>query len=222
MESGIENEVQQARNMGGVSTTESKALRAWPIVAHVGLYQSFGAYLNSYEFVVEHLFAGITQHNQPVDVVAPPLLFLMRHAMELGYKFTLWELHEMNGEPYDAKAYGNHKLRELHAALRAQHAKAITKYELPDNEVSNFDEYCQKTEAGMKQFEALDGTSFNFRYPIDKTGMPNFSRDQTVDLRAVKQSFDDAMILLRHTADVLGEYVDIHRWMEADMRSNWY
>ena len=174
-----------------------------------------------YCHVVERLFADIESGREPVDVVAPPLLFMMRHAMELGYKYTLSELHKMNEEPYDAKAYGSHKLRDLHAALRAKHAKAVAKYKLPETVERNFEEYCEKTLAGMKVFEALDGTSFTFRYPIDKAGSPNFSRDLTVDFRPIKQSFDDAMILLRHTADVLGEYVDMDRWMEAKAQQMW-
>ena len=105
---------------------------------------------------------------------------------------------------------------------RCQHEKAVAKYSLPESVVSSFEEHCVKTEAGMRHFEALDGTSFNFRYPMDKAGNPNFQHDQTVDLRATKEAFDDAMILLRHTADVLGHYVEIHDWMEAEAHANWF
>jgi len=202
---------------------DPKATRpARPTIAQVGVYQSFGNYLASYEHVVQCLFTALEEGKEMPDVIAPPLLFMMRHAMELGYKYTLWELHQMNEEPYDAKTYGNHKLRDLHTALRAQHQKAVTKYDLPDDEVSSFEDYCEKTQAGMSQFESLDATSFNFRYPMDKFGKPNFALDQTIDLTAIKQAFDDAMILLRLTADVLGDYVDTHHWMEAEARENWY
>lgn len=203
------------------SSASQPERRQWPMVAHVGLYRSFGAYLAFYEGVVEHLFAALREGKGTVDGFAPPLLFLMRHAMELGYKYTLSELHQMNEEPYDNKAYGKHGLRCLHVALRSQHGKAVEKYGLPDSVVSNFKDYCDKTETGMNQFEALDSTSFNFRYPVDKAGTPNFPPGQTVDLQAIKLTFDDSMILLRHTADVLGEYVDIHRWREAEAHGNW-
>lgn len=56
----------------------------------------------------------------------------------------------------------------------------------------------------------------------DNLGASNLPRDQTVDLRALKLAFDDAMILLRFTADVLGEYVDIDRQIEAEASENWY
>lgn len=204
----------------GSPSEPRSAVRA--MVANVGLYQTFGAYLGSYEQAVERLFSAAQSGHEALDVIAPPLLFLMRHAIELGYKYTLWELHQMNGEPYDLERYGDHKLRQLHRALGAQHEKAVAKYDLPESESENFKEYYSRTEAGMSLFEEMDATSFTFRYPIDKKGALNLPREQTVDLQALKLAFDDAMILLRHTADVLGEYVDIHRWMEAEARENWY
>src|SRR4051812_17957917 len=59
-----------------------------PITAHIGLYQSFGSYLGSYEHFIKGLFARLEAGKEPPDMIAPPLLFLMRHAMELGYKYT--------------------------------------------------------------------------------------------------------------------------------------
>jgi len=186
------------------------------LLARVGNYQSFGAYLACYLHAVQRLFIAAQRGEDPLDMLAPPLLFMMRHSMELGYKFTLMGLHQMNEESYDTRSYANHKLSDLHVAMRKQHKKVVLKYDLPGSYVEGFEEYCEKTEAGMKQLEALDANSISFRYPADKTGKPNFLCDQTVDLLAVKQAFEDAIILLQHTAAVLGEYVDIWKHMAAD------
>ena len=70
-------------------------------VAHVGQRQSFASYLNSYEQAVKRLFDDIVSGKESVDLIAPPLLFLMRHSLELGYKFTLWELHQINEDAYN-------------------------------------------------------------------------------------------------------------------------
>lgn len=191
------------------------------LIARLGYQPTFGGYLACYEHTVEHLFKSIDRAGEPIDLMARPLLFLMRHSMELGYKFTLSELHAINGEPYEPTLYNNHNLDQLHKHLRAQHAKAVEKYDLPESEVENFAEYCVKTEALLKIFRALDAGSFSFRYPIDKTGKPNFDSDATVDLVALKRSYNDAMILLRHTADVVGEYVDIHNQIAADFGGIW-
>ena len=192
------------------------------LIVRVGKRQSFASYLTAYEHAVKQLFDSVTSGREPAELIAPPLLFLMRHSMELGYKFTLWELHEMNGEPYDFERFKDHRLGELHEALREAHGKAVKKYDLPDDHVANFEEYCAKTEAGMKRFSRLDFRSMSFRYPVDTQGNPSLSKTETVDLVALKLLYDEAMVLLRHTADVLGEYVDIRNWMEAEARENCY
>ena len=191
------------------------------LIVRVGQRQSFASYLTAYEHAVKQLFDSVASGREPAELVAPPLLFLMRHSMELGYKFTLWELHEMNGEPYDFQRFKDHRLGELHEALCEAHRKAVDKYDLPESHVENFDEYCEKTEAGMKQFSRLDFNSMNFRYPVNNQGNPSLPSGETVDLVALKQLFDDSMVLLRHTTDVLSEYVDIRNWMEAEARANW-
>ena len=115
------------------------------IIVRVGKRQSFASYLTAYEHAVKQLFDSVTSGREPAELIAPPLLFLMRHSMELGYKFTLWELHEMNGEPYDFERFKDHRLGELHEALREAHGKAVKKYDLRDDHVENFEEYCAKT-----------------------------------------------------------------------------
>ena len=192
------------------------------LIVRIGQRQSFASYLGAYEHAVRQLFDSVVSGREPAELIAPPLLFLMRHSMELGYKFTLWELHEMIGEPYDFQRFKDHRLGELHQALREAHRKAVAKYDLPESHVENFEEYCEKTEAGMKRFSKLDFNSMSFRYPVNNQGSPSLPREETVDLVALKQVFDDAMVLLCHTADVLTEYVDIHKWMEAEASANWY
>ncbi len=188
------------------------------MVAHIGSVHGFGGHLFCYEQAVERLFASIDNNVDPIDVIAPPLLFLMRHSMELGYKFTLWELHEMNEDEYDPKGYNHHDLEKLHRKMREQHQKAVEKFGLPQSHVDNFEEYCAKTESCLRQFTLLDSGSFNFRYPIDTQGKPNFAPDRTIDLVELKRLYNDAMVLLRHTTDVLGEYVEIYRYWERDFR----
>lgn len=192
------------------------------LVVPVGKRQTFVSYLTAYEHAVKQLFDSVANGREPAELIAPPLLFLMRHSMELGYKFTLWELHQMNGDIYDFEKFKDHRLVELHAALRNAHRVAVAKYDLPENHVESFEGYCAKTEAGMKEFSRLDFRSMSFRYPVDNKGSPSLPKNETVDLIALKQLYDEAMVLLRHTSDVLSEYVDIRKWMEAEAMANCY
>ena len=190
-------------------------------IAHVGLYQNFGAYLAFYETAVKRLFDVLQSGMETPDTLAMPILALMRHSLELGYKYSLWELHQMMSEKFDSEAYGHHNLTSLHRSLCDYFKKTFEHYGLPDNVMDSFDEHRLKTETGMLKFSALDKASFSFRYPIDKkSGGTNFDLQTKIDLSEMRLLYDEAMILLRHTADVVGEYVDIHRQMEADMRQS--
>jgi hypothetical protein len=71
--------------------------------------------------------------------------------------------------------------------------------------LEDFARHSDKTRTGMEEFDQLDSSSFRFRYPIDKkTGNLVFSADDTVNLFNLKQLYDEAMVLLRHTVDVMG------------------
>jgi hypothetical protein len=53
--------------------------------AHIGRYANFSAYVAFYEHAVERLFCEVSERNETADMAPVPLLFLMRHTMELGY-----------------------------------------------------------------------------------------------------------------------------------------
>lgn len=188
-------------------------------IAHIGLYSSFSAYLSFYECAVRRLFESLESGKETPDRLALPILALMRHSMELGYKFSLWELRQALGEKFDTQAYGHHDLTKLHADLCECFKRTVRHYNLPDSVEDSFSEYRPKTEIAMQRFAALDKLSFCFRYPFDKkSGGANFDQQTKVDMLEMRTVYEDAMILLRHTADVVGEYVQIHHQMEAEMR----
>ncbi|MCI0627227.1 MAG: hypothetical protein L0387_37200 [Acidobacteria bacterium] len=193
--------------------------------ARVGWYQSFGHYLFSYEKAVELLYQKVASGEETPDSIVAPLVFLMRHSLELGYKYTLVELHYLNEVPYDSKKFGHHSLRSLHAALKEWFGKVAAKWSLSESMLEDFARRYDKTQAGMEEFDQLDSSSFRFRYPIDKkTGNLVFSGGETVNLLSLKQLYDDAMILLRHTADVLSParemLEEFHQEMWAQVRDD--
>lgn len=186
--------------------------------AHIGHYPTFGAYLAFYETAVRRLFEVLETGQEPPDLLAMPILALMRHSMQLGYKYSLWELHKMMGERFDTATFGHHRLAELHTALCDYFKRTVEHYQLPDSVADNFDEHRAKTEVSMQKFATLDMLSFSFRYPMEKrTGNPSFAPGTTVDLREMGRLYRDAMVLLRHTADVVGEYVELHKDLEREM-----
>jgi len=94
--------------------------------ARVGQYANFSAYLAFYEHAVERLYCDLSEHNETADMVGIPLLFLMRHTLELGYKFSLFNLCELNGTSFTPEAPGGegHSFEKLHKRLQLEYSKA--------------------------------------------------------------------------------------------------
>lgn len=183
-------------------------------VARLSFYNSFAIYLNSYERAVEIIFEKVASRTETPDVVVAPLFFLMRHSLELGYKYTLSELHYLNDMDYHSMKFKTHSLKFLHAELKKQFNKVAEKWSLSDEMLQDFAEHYKRTQEGMEQFDNLDSSSSRFRYPTDIKGNPVFSSEETVNLLKLKQLYDDSMVLLRHTADVLSpayEMLDEYR-----------
>ena len=155
------------------------------------------------------LYAEVASGRRTADAVGASLVFLMRQSLELGYKFTVFELYRLSGSDYGPDAFKNslnkfrHSLGRWHSELEDAFEKVADKFALCDDERDDFAKHCEKTRLGMQAFEQLDLGSFNFRFPTDMEGNLIWSPEETVDLLALKNQFDEAMILLRHTADVL-------------------
>jgi hypothetical protein len=172
-------------------------------------FRDFGSYLFSYEQGVELLYNEVASGKQTAEAVGPPLVFLMRQSLELGYKFTVSELYRLSGSDYGPYALNKslnkfkHSLSGWHGELKDAYEKVAERFSLSDDERDDFAKHYERTQLGMQEFERLDMGSFNFRFPTDMKGKLIWSHEATVDLLALKNQFDESMILLRHTVDVL-------------------
>ena len=170
--------------------------------AHIGLYVNFGHYFHAYQEAVEILFQEIATTKRTPDSIALPLLFLMRHTLELGYKFTLDEVLRDNSQFYSPCGDG-HSLTSCHKTLRRWYDEMCQRTKVSLELRTDFEKYYTLAEIAISQFDTLDHGSFHFRYPVDKAGTScNFNHADKVNLLDLKISYDGAMTLLRHTADV--------------------
>lgn len=172
--------------------------------ARIGRSANFSAYLAFYEHAVERLYCEVSEHNETADMVAIPLLFLMRHTIELGYKFSLFHLCELNGSSFtpEAKNGEGHSFAKLHQRLRLEYSKALSDGHVADKDHEVIEEYFALTEKGMKIFDSLDEKSTKFRYPIDRQS-PVFPEDTEINLLEMKNACDEAMGLLGIVIDVI-------------------
>ena len=181
-----------------------RGLHEQHFTAHIGLYPSFSAFVAFYEHAIEKLYSEVSERNETADAVAIPLLFLMRHTMELGYKFSLVHLCELNSSIFtpELKGHEGHSLTKLHARLGSEFSKALANGRISARDREAFEEHYSTTEKGMKLFDALDERSAKLRFPnSDQTAA--FPLDATVNLLELKEAFDAAMVLLGSIVDVI-------------------
>lgn len=172
--------------------------------ARVGQYANFSAYLAFYEHAVERLYCNVSEHNETADMAGIPLLFLMRHTMELGYKFSLFHLCELNGTLFSPEAPGceGHSFEKLHKRLRLEYSKACMADHVSEKDHDVIEEYFTSTEKTIQLFDSLDKKSTKFRYPIDKQ-MPVFPQGTEINLLEMKTAYDQAMGLLGTVIDMI-------------------
>jgi hypothetical protein len=172
--------------------------------ARVGQYANFSAYLAFYERAVERLYCDVSEHNETADMVGIPLLFLMRHTLELGYKFSLFHLCELNGTSFTPEAPGceGHSFERLHNRLQLEYSKACDAGHVSEKDHDVIKEYFASTEKAIKLFDTLDKKSTKFRYPIDQQ-IPVFPAGTEINLLEMKNACDEAMGLLGTVIDVI-------------------
>jgi hypothetical protein len=171
--------------------------------AHLGLI-SFNIYLGSYENAVIVLYKEIAEGRETPDSLVYPLVFMMRHSLELAYKWTLLGLSSFLNEPYNP-GKDLHSLRESHKTLKAFFNEACKRLRV---KIEEFDDRYRDAERILEFFDGLDPKGFAFRYPTDKKRRhSSFMRGKQINLLDLKNRFDSAMVLVRHTLDVIGQHI---------------
>ncbi len=105
-----------------------------------------------------------------------------------------------------------------------QHFEIVCKEHDIDRQTYNsFYEFSNKLEKLVDYFDRIDKKSYSFRYPVDLDGNINFDTLERVMLVEIKDKFDDAVIFLTHTIDVLGNlftWIDYHEELLASYYNN--
>ena len=196
----------------------------------LGYHQTFWSYLNSYQKAFDILIEDIEKNDLYVDRIAYPMLFMVRHSLELGFKANI-RYFQTYSEKNDLANSDSHNLKKLFEGFKIHIKETIknlkTKYsiEVEKEDIKEFNHYCNEVEKLTNEFEILDNGSFSFRYPIDKSNNKVFNTNDKINLLDVKELFDKAMTLLFHTQDVFSKYIDyanmIEESYEQEMRSNY-
>ncbi len=174
--------------------------------SYIGRNTSWLHYYGQYKNIIDKIVDEV-EKNTPIDTVSLPLLFLIRHSLELGLKSNILRLEDVNKNVSKIKLSGKkyHSLKILYNKF-VQHLNVIKKEKkISQKTRDEIEEYLIQFEPLKDIFHNLDEGSFNFRYPVDTNGKMNFDWDETINVADIIDMYYQIQPFLLFTEIVLFE-----------------
>jgi hypothetical protein len=174
--------------------------------ARLGMYRTFSDYLSSYEYCVNEIYESMVGEGRPtsMDVVANPVLFMMRHSLEIGLKLNIKYLTKYSGKKDFIKIIlSSHEIGKLWNCFKIHFNAIIKSSSISVKTKQQSINIFNNTEKFINLIESIDNEATAFRYPINTSGKIIFERNLTINLLEYKNLYDDTMKLLKYSIDVL-------------------
>ena len=164
-----------------------------------------------YKSAAEMLVARLTGHGMALESACRPILFLYRHSVELTLKALLIDLGDLTDSPEAAP--DKHPLTPLWKKLRER----ILAYD-PGQDSPWLDR------AGflISELDRLDPSSFSFRYPVGKDGLPLIAFGETISIEHFADVMRELWMVLDGAAAMLDEHIQLKRDMEEEYNGLYY
>lgn len=148
---------------------ESKRIK-WDLTFHMGECHGLGHIRTQYDEVIEFLVEGVLYENYDINKVYLPLLFLIRHSLEIALKFNIYEARKIT------TIVSNDKIDNTHSLVKLYDYFGGTKGYLSKIDISKmslelkveFENFKCQYEKLNNEIHLLDTNSFLFRFPVDK------------------------------------------------------
>lgn len=138
---------------------------------HTNECRSLGVIRTHYDFTLIMLLNGIIEGKIKIEEVYLPLLFLVRHGMELAFKDNLLTLGNKLPEKKKRKIHSEHSLEKLFNVLQQYIETAIQTIPASESVFLNLTQsYNIANQILEQKIHSLDVNSRAFRFPFDKDG----------------------------------------------------
>ena len=178
----------------------------YQFTAYVGQVFSEMGLLGEYENAVNIIIKDLKVTNTRIDVVAHPVLYMMRHSLELGYKSNFEYFEPYSGKRTSQKLFGCHDLQKLHLEFKAHFGLINSALHFDNDLVTEFNKYYDQTTTLINQLGSTEASSF--RYTKNTKGQRIFQSTETKDIGEIKKLYDKAITMLTHTFDLISPYTD--------------
>ncbi|MFC7356704.1 hypothetical protein ACFQO1_03320 [Jejudonia soesokkakensis] len=160
-------------------------------------FQEFGNYADCYQTAALNLIDQSLADSKLRDYHIYPIIFLIRHYLELRLKELTQGLIFCKNQKRDFPKH--HDIKLLWGEFKAEYA-AIGQ--------NPNDAQFQAADELIKEMSYFDPISMAFRYPVDKEGNKT-QKLEYVNLNNLKDSFIRISFLLDGVADLIGQNVEI-------------
>ena len=179
--------------------------------SHVGIHSNTN---DTYAMQYKEAFDTLYESSKPVDTIALPMIFLMRHYLELILKSNIIyfsKFSESNSILKNIKS--EHKLKSLANAFQEHWNLVVKKYTLKIDDK----EYVKNFKIFIELMDELDKYSMSFRYSHDKGGDKHFKWEDTLDIYTIKKSLDEVLPFVQYSADVFYDQAEQYIELEKEM-----
>ncbi len=181
------------------------------LTAYIGQSYSDMNLVGQYENAVDILINQIIEKKHRVDTIAYPLLYLMRHSIELGLKENIKYLKRYSKLPFSKNK--THSLSDLFSEFEKHYSKIAIENNF---ETELKDEYQKYTSDLKDTINALKEQTSSFRYVYATDGKKVFENLDTINVYELKKKYDISLIFITHTTDVISPYTDYIDYLNFD------
>lgn len=200
----------------------------WNYIAYIGHASSNLNYWGQYDELIKFIFEKFPIEKQRIETIAFPLLHLISHSLELGYKENIEYLQKYTKRRRPkwfktwSQLFRNHRLLNLHKELKFQFDKLCKQFGVDENTIKEFDSY-YKEATDLVQKLKTETETYRYAYKLDFHGRKIkrvIKHETTLDLSEVERLFNKTKILLTHTADIISYWTDYEDYINKHPQYN--
>jgi len=193
----------------------SKIIEQGKRFSHVGMHSNSNI---TYAMQYKEAFDTLYNSSKPVDTIALPMMFLMRHYLELILKSNIIYFSEFSeSKSMLKKINSEHKLKPLANAFQEHWKLVVKKYKIKIDD----NKYIKNFKIFIELMDKLDKYSMSFRYSHDQEDDGHFEWGETLDIYSIKKALDEGLPFLNYSMDVfydkVGQYIELEKEMMRDI-----
>lgn len=181
--------------------------------AYVGHFNSDLNLVGQYENAVDILINTIVESNRRVDMIAHPLLYLMRHSVELSLKENIKYLQTYSYLSVGKKIMKSHSLGDLFSEFERHYNKIGIDLNFKEELSEGYEKYAKDLRSLI---ENLGNDWSSFRYVRSTSDEKIFSHNDILNVYDLKEKYDNSRVLLTHTADAISPFTDFVDYLKED------